>query len=487
MQVLVSADSEETIRDTGGSVTGDFKASRPEGSRGLARKLGMALVQASITGGERPQLGRYAVVEQIGEGGMGVVFRAEDPLLDRSVAIKIVRGEASASDERRMNGEARVLARLNHPNVLTVHDMGTEDGQLWLAVELVTGGNLRQWAHRQRRLDWRTLAERFLEAARGLMAAHRAGLVHRDVKPENIMVGEEGRVVVADFGLAVEAIDPHTPASPDRSLAGTPRYWAPELLKGEPADARSDQFGLCMAMMELFDLLPEDTAPEEQVPQELWSIVDRGLCNDPAGRWSSVAAIVRQLDDLLRPSASPALVEAGFTGIVQPRAVEFSQLLEIFRTEALRWLDRVVGFDTALLGRTELDGPAGPRIQGFEAEFVNRFRADPMRYAPPLMQLLAISGSEGAPIRDVDVYAASVRAKTDFYRELIGPKGSRIMLVSALNAGGQDAGSLQISRNAVGTGFSDMELRLVRQALRFFAIGERMHEVAQEIPPITVK
>src|SRR5688572_13718842 len=153
---------------------------------------------------EPVRVGRFRVVGNLGEGGMGVVLAAVDEDLDRQVAIKILRGERMRSDtdeHARLVREARALAKLSHPNVVQVYEVGEFDGGVFIAMELVRGTNLRQWLAAERR-SLPAILERFLAAAHGLHAAHRVGVVHRDFKPSNALVGEDGRVRIADFGLA---------------------------------------------------------------------------------------------------------------------------------------------------------------------------------------------------------------------------------------------------------------------------------------------
>src|SRR5204863_3155819 len=186
---------------------------------------------------------------------MGVVLRAYDPQLDRKVAVKLLRTSGlSARDaaglRSRLLREAQAMARLSHPNVLPVHDSGQHGDQVFVAMELVDGSTLREWMGAKRRLRRQILAA-FVSAGRGLAAAHQAGLVHRDFKPDNVLVGRDGRVCVTDFGLAQAdlgaavvrgkvAVD--APLTRTGLLAGTPAYMAPEQLRGERVDARSDQF-----------------------------------------------------------------------------------------------------------------------------------------------------------------------------------------------------------------------------------------------------
>ncbi|KAB2962763.1 MAG: tetratricopeptide repeat protein [Thermoanaerobaculia bacterium] len=214
-------------------------------------------------------LGRYLILGRLGAGGMGVVYTAFDPELDRKVAVKLLHGDRARRGSARLQREARALARLQHPNVIAVHDVGTIDGRVFVAMEYVDGETLT--AHLDRVApDWRVTLALFEQAGRGLAAAHAAGLVHRDFKPENVLVGRDGRVRVLDFGLAratSEGGDGEgdgmsgpltdsradllaTPLTRAGTVVGTPAYMAPEQLDGTPADARSDQFGFAVALWE---------------------------------------------------------------------------------------------------------------------------------------------------------------------------------------------------------------------------------------------
>ncbi len=269
-------------------------------------------------------LGRYVVLARVGSGGMGVVFAAWDPELDRRVAIKVMRAaadaERAAQQRARLMREAQALARLDHPNVIAIHDVGGSDGRVWIAMDLVRGQTLAQWL-RLRPRHWSEVLAKLRPVADGLAAAHAAGLVHRDVKPDNVMVGEPGeRVRVMDFGLArrpVEAAgEGGTSSSGDatrRASAreGTPGYMAPEQWLGVTADERSDQFGFCvMAYEALFHARPFDGATVQQlaasvvsgqlrppprrarrVPAWLRAIVLRGLERAAERRFPSMAAL----------------------------------------------------------------------------------------------------------------------------------------------------------------------------------------------------
>ncbi|HYU15683.1 MAG TPA: protein kinase, partial [Candidatus Acidoferrum sp.] len=218
-------------------------------------------------------VGRYLVQGRLGVGGMGVVYAALDPELGRKVALKLLRSDAvSAADlstvRERLLREAQAMARLAHPNVVAVFDVGGVGDQIFVAMELVEGETLARWLRAAPR-PISEVVEAFVQAGQGLAAAHAAGLVHRDFKPENVLVGLDGRVRVGDFGLArstlapsapEEAIEPgaerethrlataSAPLTRSAALAGTPFYMAPEQFRGESIDARTDQFSFCVAL-----------------------------------------------------------------------------------------------------------------------------------------------------------------------------------------------------------------------------------------------
>jgi serine/threonine-protein kinase len=263
---------------------------------GSCRELLAAVARELVSGGaaEAPavlpagtRVGRYAIERLIGVGGLGVVYAANDPELGRQVALKLLK---SASDQERLVREARALARVSHPNVVAVHDVGRWQDRVFIAMELVRGRDLRGWL-RERRRRWPEVVDVFLAAGRGLASAHAAGLVHRDFKPENVLISTEGRVAVSDFGLA-RGLD----EAPDGTVAGTLAYMAPEQAAGELADARSDQFALCASLFEaLHGARPSDRPDEAHVPRTLARIVRRGLAQEPAERWPSLAALLAAL------------------------------------------------------------------------------------------------------------------------------------------------------------------------------------------------
>ena len=210
-------------------------------------------------------IGRFTVLGLVGRGGFGEVYAAHDPELDRRVALKVLSHTDDRAAIERLHLEAMTMARLSHPNVARVFDFGDVDGHLFVAMEFIRGVTLRTWLSGQPR-HWREICEVFVAAGQGLAAAHREGIVHRDFKPDNVVIDDEGRARVIDFGLAPPPLeDPsdgclpaHTadeddldttqPSQPARG--GTPAYMAPEQHLGRPADARSDQFSFCVALFE---------------------------------------------------------------------------------------------------------------------------------------------------------------------------------------------------------------------------------------------
>jgi tetratricopeptide (TPR) repeat protein len=236
------------------------------------------------------QLGRYVVLDVIGRGGMGIVYKAFDPGLDRAIAVKLV----SIADAReRLVEEAKMLAKLSHPNVVAVHDVGTIGGDVFVAMELVAGVTLRRWLEQKR--SPREILDVFVQAARGLSAAHRLSIVHRDFKPDNVMVEDDGRARVLDFGLA-------RPLGA-KGMGGTPQYMAPEQERGEVADARGDQYSFCVALYEaLCGERParDVSAVPARVPGRVRRALLVGLRRDPKARHASMDALIAQLADRKR-------------------------------------------------------------------------------------------------------------------------------------------------------------------------------------------
>ena len=305
------------------------------------------LIKARLRGGEEGgRIGRYLVLRLLGEGGMGSVFAAYDGELDRTVAIKLLRAGPGAGpfDRSWLLGEAKAMARISHPNVVQIYDVGEVEDHVFIAMEMVGGVTLQRWLKGQRR-PWRAIAAAFAEAGRGLGAVHAAGLVHRDFKPQNVLVGDDGRVRVLDFGLAhgmvaaagssggSEGASGASGASGGRVIAGTPAYMAPEQLAGGEVDARADIFAFCVALYEAMhgihpfrgDGVAATVAAikagaikappaESRAPKRLRRAIARGLRPAPAERWRSMAELVAVLED--NPWRRRSLALAGAAGIL---------------------------------------------------------------------------------------------------------------------------------------------------------------------------
>lgn len=301
------------------------------------------------------RIGRYVILTRIGHGGMGIIYGAQDPDLDRRVALKFLLGRDGAGNlgSARLLREAQSLAQLSHPNIVAVHDVGILDDRVWVAMELLDGPNLARWINEKQR-PWREVLPVFLAAGAGLQAAHAAGFVHRDFKPENVMFGRDGRVRVVDFGLArAEQAKDGGDAAPGAampppedmrltmtgSLLGTPRYMAPEQWSGALADAKSDQFAFCVSLWEgLFGEPPfaASTLPElmtsvaqgrlkaprlaGKTPSWIRAALTRGLSTSPAARWPSMGALLVALQGDPRRKAR-LVVLAGAIALVGVTAV----------------------------------------------------------------------------------------------------------------------------------------------------------------------
>ncbi|EDM81638.1 serine/threonine kinase family protein [Plesiocystis pacifica SIR-1] len=324
------------------------------------------------------ELGRYLVLERLGAGGMGVVYSAWDPQLDRKLAVKILHAAPAPlrpprpgdtelasgpspsldTNSARLMREAQALARIHHPNVVTIHDVGAVKGRVFVAMEFIDGQTLRAWLDEAAR-PWTAILDVFLEAGRGLAAAHAAGLVHRDFKPDNVMLCKSGRVCVLDFGLA--RADGEQPVRPEQAAAelsdrpssssdgalsftssvssgsvltrtgallGTPAYMAPEQFQGGGLDPRSDQFSFCVALWEAItgarpfsasspmalvyaaldgELRPFSPRPAvldgaKALPEGLVHALRRGLAGEPEDRFEDMGAL---LDAIARARTAP--------------------------------------------------------------------------------------------------------------------------------------------------------------------------------------
>jgi tetratricopeptide (TPR) repeat protein len=314
---------------------------------------------ADAVPGPRRFAARYQIRECVGFGSGGTVYRAYDPELERIVALKVLDpgGGGTTQPAHRWTREAKVMAKVVHPNVVTVHDVGVADDNVFIATEFVEGSTLDQWLSAAPR-SWREIVGVFTEAGNGLVAIHDCGLVHRDFKPHNVMVGRDGRVRVTDFGLARIApeldteeelttgemsLNPELLAETVMSrtrtgtVVGTPRYMPPEQWRGRKADARSDQFSFCVALYEAIwgrrpyegetavdlaeavcegEAAPPPASP--RVPRWLSQAVMRGLSRDPDERFPSMRGLLHALTEApkrARRRMGAAVLGLGFLGV----------------------------------------------------------------------------------------------------------------------------------------------------------------------------
>jgi eukaryotic-like serine/threonine-protein kinase len=326
-------------------------------------KLDPQPVEAPFRLGPGERLGRFTLTRPLGRGAMGEVWAARDPELDREVALKLLRLRPEALGEEgpaRLRREAQAMARLNHPNVVDIYELGADREQVFCAMELIDGVTLRRWMAEPH--SWREIVDVAIAAGRGLAAAHRAGLVHRDIKPDNVLMALDGRTLVTDFGLAKLAdLEPDEPDRSDRaarsdeyqsgqaiavhavsSLApprnlthtgvviGTPAYMPPEQLEGGAVVAQSDQFSFCVTFYEaLFGVRPfagatldelaaaarggaPRPADRRAVPRRVLRCLQRGLMAERADRWPSMEALLAELE---RARAAPRRRRLAIAGV----------------------------------------------------------------------------------------------------------------------------------------------------------------------------
>ncbi|MEZ4380003.1 MAG: serine/threonine-protein kinase [Nannocystaceae bacterium] len=438
-----SSSVEETLPAAAPEVRGrvDGEDATMLASPGEAPGRSDAATHRAVVGDRRrvpTRIGRYLVIERLGEGGMGVVFAAYDPQLDRKVAIKLVRpaytetsgGEAQA----RLLREAQALARLRHPNIVQVYEVGAFGDEVFVAMEFVDGVTLRTWQFEHAR-SWREILKVYQAAGRGLAAAHGAGLVHRDFKPDNVLVTPDGEARVLDFGLAARG-EPPTPASVDLSgddapvdltmtgaLVGTPAYMSPEQHRGEAADVRSDVFAFSVSLFEaLYGIRPfagnslteicasiftnqlVTPPPFVKIPAWLRRTIYRGLRIDPAGRPQDMEAMLRALGrDPARylAVAGVLLVFVAIIGglVLALRTAEGRQSLRDQGARARADFDhaRAMALEDALRGRRERS--SGARYASWVAA-----AAGERLGTRPAEALAALRNLEGAPIDD-DAFA----------------------------------------------------------------------------------
>src|SRR5512135_1402091 len=373
----------------------------------------------TVVAGSR--LGPYEIVAPLGAGGMGEVYRARDAKLGREIAIKVLPASVAEDAGRRLRfeQEARSASALNHPNILTIYDIGEADGALYIAMELVEGRTLRELVASGEPVPTRRLLDLAVQVADGLAKAHGAGIVHRDLKPENLMVSRDGYVKILDFGLAKltepvsqdESIAPTAIAAPTEpgTVMGTAGYMSPEQASGQPVDFRSDQFSVGAILYEmatgkrafqrktgaetLVAIIREEPEPLSQAapkaPAPVRWIVERLLAKDPEERYASTKDLARDLkslrDHLTETSASGALapaepVKTGRRGWLAPAVLAL-----------------VAGACVALLAARRLDLFASP-LPRFQRLTFRRGTILSSRFAPDGKSILFGATWDGSPV-----------------------------------------------------------------------------------------
>jgi tRNA A-37 threonylcarbamoyl transferase component Bud32 len=271
--------------------------------------------------------GRYEIEELVGSGGMSSVYRARDSVLERRVALKVLHEHFSADPEyvERFRREARAIARLNHPNIVTVIDRGEFGKRQFIVFEHIPGENLKEVVEREGQLPVAQALALTHQIARGLAFAHQHGVVHRDVKPQNVLLDESGTAKVTDFGIA-RSLDPGQELTQTGTLLGTSDYIAPEQASGQPVDARSDQYSLgvllyelltgevpypadsfmAVAMRHLRDPVPSVRDRRPDVPDRVDEIVARAMAKRPENRFPSTEAMMAAIEAALADTGGGA-------------------------------------------------------------------------------------------------------------------------------------------------------------------------------------
>src|SRR5579871_2609025 len=313
------------------------------------------------------QIGQYKIESLLGQGGMGVVYRAQDTRLNRPAAIKVLSSDlADAAARRRFQREAQMASALNHPHILTVYDADEFEGRQYLAMEFVDGTTLKGWARAEKR-TWRQIAELLTGVADGLAHAHAAGILHRDVKPENILVAKNGYAKLADFGLA-KLLDRGSGEDTSRTVTleatqpgmavGTIAYMSPEQASGRPVDARSDIFSFGVLLHELLAgqrpfrgvsdlevlqaiLHGEPARLSVEVPAALRSISEKALEKDPADRYQTMRDLVVDLRRFSRQTAEAPIFRASAVAERRSRWIPIAAMAALgvsFGLAAGRWI-----------------------------------------------------------------------------------------------------------------------------------------------------
>jgi len=401
-------------------------------------------------------IGRFVVLRRIGRGGMGSVFSAYDEELGRRVAIKLLRSQPRTKQARRirMRREAQAMARVSHPNVVQVYEVGEFQSQTFIAMEFVDGQTLESWQG-QAGLEREEILEAYRQAGAGLAAAHRAGVLHRDFKPTNALIDDEGRVRVTDFGLAAwlrrsettsigaspEPDDSSTGSEPEQprltregSLVGTPAFMSPEQYRSQPLDARSDQFAFCVSLYEALsgqhpfggktieDMREailggrvRDAEAMRALPTSVRLAIVRGLATEPLERWSTMDALLQALSPPPPRHHSPrAWIAAGVVGLGLAGSGAYAWIAhgtDLCRgseqAAAQVWSDERRASAAAGLSETghPLAAPTWERVEGRLGAYIDRWRAT----RTAVCEATQVRGEQSATLMDLRMACLDLR------------------------------------------------------------------------------
>ncbi|MFN6163711.1 MAG: protein kinase domain-containing protein [Planctomycetota bacterium] len=398
-----------------GSETADGSASI-ESSPDITRVLSArSLKTTQVVPGSN--IGKYVVRSQLGSGGMGTVYLAFDPLIEREIALKMLSSEQSGSDlaVQRFIQEARSIGKLTHPNVVAIYDIDRWSDQYFIVMELISGGSLSQTVRRDGPLDWKEACRLIMQAAEGLNAAHQANLIHRDVKPENLMVTSEGLCKVVDFGLCKAAAveqDSEAAITHANNILGTPQYMSPEQFQGKELDARADLYSLGGTLFYLLTgkypfheakgilqmmtaHINEPVGPASRwnplVPVECDQIIAKAMAKAPDDRFPTAASMAASLRNLLTREQSTESIDDFLPSIdpeplaevlvVEPSKMQATVLSGSIRKNGIRSVRIASSMDEGMRSIVESKPQAVITSLQFNdgtgLDFIRRLRQDP--------------------------------------------------------------------------------------------------------------
>jgi serine/threonine protein kinase len=346
---------------------------------------GVVIVGAQLAVGDK--VGKYEIRSLLGEGGMGAVYLAYDPLIEREVALKVLSQDVGSNPSalQRFLGEARAIGRLSNPHVVSIYDIDQWNGQYYLVMELITGGSVADLSDEKGALPWEQAFQIVAQAARGLEAAHAAGMIHRDIKPENLMLTADGLVKVVDFGLSKlldDADDTRTAVTKAGQILGTPQYMSPEQFEAEEVDARTDVYSLGATLFRLLTarfpyhdcrtILQVMTAhvskpppiPTEHIatlPEECNRIVFRAMAKSRADRYQTAAELADALQESLDRKCPTSLAAAG--PVIEDRPLSTVVIVEPSKLQGAVLKDAIVRLGARSVQTVSTIAAATPAVE----------------------------------------------------------------------------------------------------------------------------